>query len=122
MEAGTIRRAIVSCIVVAGCSVHSRRADAADAPRRIEIEAKRFTYAPSEITLKKGQLVVLVLHSADGAHGLKFAELNLKTDIGKGATSELPITPTQAGDFVGHCSHFCGAGHGSMTLTLHVTE
>ncbi len=84
--------------------------------------AKRFTYTPSEITLKKGQPVILVLHSADVAHGLKFAELNLKTDIDKGATSELPFTPDKVGDFVGHCSHFCGAGHGSMTLTLHVTE
>jgi cytochrome c oxidase subunit II len=122
MELETIRRAIVSCIVIAGCSAVSYRATAADAPRRIEIVAKRFTYTPSEITLKKGQPVILVLHSADVAHGIKFAELNLKTDIGKDATSELPFTPTQIGDFVGHCSHFCGAGHGSMTLTLHVTE
>jgi cytochrome c oxidase subunit 2 len=122
MELGIIRTAIVGCIVIASCSVVSCQATAADAPRRIEIMAKRFTYTPSEITLKKGQPVVLVLHSADVAHGLKFAELNLKTDIGKGETSELPLTPAQVGDFVGHCSHFCGAGHGSMTLTLHVTE
>jgi cytochrome c oxidase subunit 2 len=62
------------------------------------------------------------LKSEDVAHGLKFKELNLQTEIGKGTASELSFTPTKAGDFVGHCSHFCGAGHGSMTLTLHVTE
>ena len=49
--------------------------------RRIEIAAKRFTYTPAEITLRKGEPVVLVLHSEDVAHGIKFAELNLKTEI-----------------------------------------
>ncbi len=95
---------------------------AADSPRRIEVVAKRFAYVPAEITLKKGEPVVLVLHSEDVAHGVKFKELNLQTEIGKSATSELSFTPTQVGDFVGHCSRFCGSGHGAMTLTLHVTE
>src|SRR5579864_2697344 len=42
----------------------------AQEPNRIEVTAKRFTYEPAEITLKKGQPVVLVLKSADVAHGL----------------------------------------------------
>jgi len=95
---------------------------AAGTPRRIEVTAKRFEYIPAEITLKKGEPVVLVLHTADVAHGVKFAELNLQTDIAKGATSELAFTPDKTGTFIGHCSHFCGSGHGSMILTLHVTE
>jgi cytochrome c oxidase subunit 2 len=95
---------------------------AAPAPRRIEVTAKKFSYAPAEITVKKGEAVVLVLHSEDVPHGLKFKELNLQTDIGKGASSELAFTADKAGDFIGHCSHFCGSGHGSMALTLHVTE
>jgi cytochrome c oxidase subunit 2 len=100
----------------------SVQAPAIQAPRRIEIVAKRFAYSPSEITLKKGEPAVLVLHSEDVTHGLKLEELNLQTEVNKGGLVELPFTPTQAGDFVGHCSHFCGAGHGGMTLTLHVTE
>ena len=36
--------------------------------------------------------------------------------------AELAFTPDKTGDFVGHCSVFCGSGHGSITLTLHVTE
>ena len=93
-----------------------------DAPQRIEVSVKRFAYAPAEITLKKGEPVVLVLKTEDVAHGLKFADLNLNTKIEKGKPSELAFTPDKAGDFVGHCSVFCGSGHGSMTLTLHVTE
>jgi len=97
-------------------------APAADAAQRIEIVAKRFTYVPSEITLKKGQPVTLSFRSEDVTHGIKFAELNLQTEIHKGTSSELSFTPTKTGDFVGHCSHFCGSGHGSMILTMHVTE
>jgi cytochrome c oxidase subunit 2 len=100
----------------------SRVATAADAPRRIEVVAKRFAFVPAELTLKKGMPVVLVFRSADVTHGIKFKELNLQTEIGKEGTNELSFTPMQTGDFVGHCSHFCGAGHGSMVLTLHVTE
>jgi cytochrome c oxidase subunit 2 len=93
-----------------------------DAPHRIDVTVKRFSYSPSEITVKKGDVVVLSLTSEDVEHGLKFKELNLDTQIKKGTASELKFTATKTGDFVGHCSHFCGAGHGSMTLTVHVTE
>jgi cytochrome c oxidase subunit 2 len=93
-----------------------------EGPKRIEVSVKKFSYSPSEITLKKGEPVVLVLTSEDVAHGLKFKELNLNTKFDKGKPSELAFTPDKTGDFVGHCSVFCGSGHGSMTLTLHVTE
>ena len=36
------------------------------APRRIEVTAKRFEFSPSEITLKRGEPVVLIIKSADG--------------------------------------------------------
>jgi cytochrome c oxidase subunit II len=94
----------------------------AQAPRRIEVTAKRFTFTPGEITLKKGVPVVLVLTSADVDHGLKFKELNVNVKAKKGQTSEVNFTPDRVGTFVGQCSVFCGSGHGSMKLTLHVTE
>jgi len=95
---------------------------AQSAPRRVEVVSKRFSFEPGEITLKKGQPVVLVLKSTDVAHGLRFRELNLEVKVDKGDTAEVPFTPTKTGDFVGHCSVFCGSGHGSMALTLHVVE
>ncbi len=92
------------------------------APQRVEVVAKRFNFTPNEITLKKGVPVVLVLTSKDVNHGLKFKELNLDIKVKKHATIEVPFTPTKAGTFVGQCSVFCGAGHGSMKMTFHVTE
>jgi cytochrome c oxidase subunit 2 len=91
-------------------------------PKTIDVVAKRFSYEPAEITLKKGQPAVINLKSADVAHGIHFKELNLQAKIDKGGTGQLSFTPTQVGDFVGHCSVFCGSGHGSMTLTIHVVE
>ena len=93
-----------------------------EAPRRIEVSVKKFAYTPAEITVKKGEPVVLVLTTEDVTHGLKFKDLNLNAKFEKGRPSELAFTPDEVGDFVGHCSVFCGSGHGSMTLTLHVTE
>ena len=91
-------------------------------PQRVEIVAKRFAYTPSEITLKKGVPVVLVLTSEDVSHGLKFKKLGINIKAKKGKSDEVKFTPTQTGDFVGECSVFCGSGHGSMKMTLHVTE
>jgi cytochrome c oxidase subunit 2 len=92
------------------------------APKQIEVAATRFAFTPAEITLKKGQPVVLTLKSPDVAHGLRFRELNLDVKIPAKGAAELRFTPDKTGDFVGHCSVFCGSGHGAMTLTLHVVE
>lgn len=91
-------------------------------PRRIEVTAKRFTYDPDTITLKKGEPVDFVLKSQDVPHGLKFAELGVEVKASKNKSGEVQFTPEKAGDFVGHCSVFCGVGHGSMHMTLHVVE
>lgn len=91
-------------------------------PQRVEITAKRFAFTPDQVTLKRGQPVVLVLNSADVAHGLKFKDLDLNIKVGKGQTTEVPFTPTKDGDFAGQCSVFCGSGHGRMKLVLHVVD
>jgi cytochrome c oxidase subunit 2 len=93
----------------------------AETARRIDIIAKRFTYEPDVITLKRGEPVVLVMHSSDVTHGLKVDELNVKSeDIKKGKDTEIRFTPEKAGHFIGKCAHFCGKGHGSMTLQIEV--
>lgn len=108
--------------VVAGAGVLPWKTRADATPQRIEITAKRFSFSPAEITLKKGEPVVLDLKSEDVAHGILISELNVNLKVGKHGTAELQFTPDKAGDFVGHCSVFCGAGHGDMMLTVHVTE
>ena len=106
-------------ILVPGLFLPSRGA-AARVPRRMEVVAKRFSFSPAELTLRKGEPVILVLKSVDVPHGLRFRELNVEVKAGKGGMGEVQFTPEATGDFVGHCSVFCGAGHGTMTLTIHV--
>src|ERR1700722_7496109 len=114
MKAGIfVRTFVVGCLAM-GSLVLSGFSPAPETPRRIEVSVKKFAYAPAEITLKKNEPVVLVLTTEDVAHGLKFKEMNLNTKFEKGKTGELAFTPDKVGDFVGHCSVFCGSGHGSM--------
>jgi cytochrome c oxidase subunit II len=91
-------------------------------PKQVEVTATRFAFTPAEITLKRGQPVVLVLNSPDVAHGLRFRELNQDAKIPAKGSAEMRFTPDKIGDFVGHCSVFCGSGHGAMALMLHVVE
>jgi cytochrome c oxidase subunit II len=98
----------------------SPKIHAQTAPQRIEITAKRFGFTPGEVTVKKGQPVVISLKSMDVGHGLRIRELGVDMKVKAGGTAEITITPDKTGDFVGHCSVFCGSGHGSMTFTLHV--
>jgi cytochrome c oxidase subunit 2 len=122
MKPGTfVKTVFVGCLAMGSLAL-SGFAPAPDAPQHIEVSVKKFAYTPSEVTLKKGEPVVLVLKTEDVGHGLKFKELGLDSKFDKNKPGELAFTPDKVGDFVGHCSVFCGSGHGSMTLTLHVTE
>jgi cytochrome c oxidase subunit 2 len=111
---------LAAALATTGLSTPMAKAD--DAPKRIEITARRFQFEPGEITLKKGQPVVLVLKSADVSHGIHISDLNVLVKVSKGGTAEVQFTPDKTGDFVGHCAVFCGSGHGSMVFKVHVVE
>src|SRR5208337_1211693 len=88
-------------------------------PKTITITAARFAFDPNEITLKKGEEVTLIIRSADVTHGLVIEDLGVRTDVKKGQPASVTFTPEKVGTFVGKCAHFCGSGHGSMTLIVH---
>lgn len=99
-----------------------RRANAAAEPRVIEIKAKKFQFSPSEITLKKGEPVILRLSSEDRAHGFLLKPLKIDTDISPGKATDVAITPNAAGQYTVICDHYCGTGHGNMKMKLIVVE
>jgi cytochrome c oxidase subunit II len=101
------------------CVVGSRPTDS----RRIEINAKKFSFEPNEITIKKGESVTLVLHSEDATHGLVIDKLGVRAEVKKGQTEDIAVPPpTTTGTFEGKCAHFCGMGHGSMKFKVNVVE
>jgi cytochrome c oxidase subunit II len=96
---------------------------AAKSPQTIEITESRFKFQPDEITLTRGQEVTLVLHSTDVTHGLIVESLGIKeTEIKKGRRTSVKFVPDLVGTFEGKCAHFCGSGHDSMRMVVHVVE
>ncbi|MGA2809773.1 MAG: cupredoxin domain-containing protein [Candidatus Acidiferrum sp.] len=92
------------------------------AARTIDISAHRFAFEPNEITIKKGEKVTLIIHSADVSHGLVIEDLGVRVEVKKGETASVNLDPAAAGTFDGKCAHFCGKGHGLMKLSVHVIE
>lgn len=89
------------------------RAPAQEA-REIEITAQRFRFTPSEIALKAGVPVVLLIRSLDFAHGFFVPELNLRTDLMPGRVTRLALTPRTPGQLAFLCDNFCGDAHEGM--------
>ena len=95
---------------------------AQNAARTIEIHAKRFSFTPAEVTLKKGETVKLVVTSEDVTHSLVIPGLQVNAEATKDHPGEVTVTPAKAGDFQGKCGHFCGKGHATMKFVVHVTD
>jgi len=91
-------------------------------PQTITIRASRFAFEPNEITVKKGAPVTVIIQSEDVSHGLVIEDLGIRAEVKKGQSATINFTPEATGTFDGKCAHFCGSGHGSMTLTVHVVD
>jgi cytochrome c oxidase subunit 2 len=120
---GTILLAGICEIGLLGVPAMINLTRASDNPKVIEITAKKFEFTPSEITLKKGEPVVLRLTSADRVHGFMSKPLKIDTDIAAdGKTTDVAVTPDTAGAFTVICDHYCGTGHGNMKMKVTVVE
>jgi cytochrome c oxidase subunit II len=97
-------------------------APAVESPRVVEIVAKRFEFAPNEVTVKKGEPVTFRLRTEDVTHGFFSRKLKLDADVAPGQPTDVTITPDAAGTFTVICDHFCGAGHGNMKMKVVVEE
>ena len=90
--------------------------------RVIPIVAERFTFNPSKITLKQGELVEFVLTSDDTDHGFRIHAANVDVTIpqqGKGEV-KVRLVLNQKGRFAFECSRPCGAGHNLMRGVIEV--
>ena len=93
-----------------------------DAPRVVEITAKRYEFDPKVVTLKKNQPVTIRVTALDRPHGLLIAAFHVDLDAAPSAPAEATITPTETGKFEAICDHYCGIGHGGMKMTFVVEE
>ncbi len=119
---GIILLAGVCEIGLAGVPAMINLTRASDNPKVIEISAKKFEFSPSQITLKKGEPVILRLSSSDRVHGFMSKPLKIDTDIPADKSEDVAVTPDTAGDFTVICDHYCGTGHGNMKMKVTVVE
>jgi cytochrome c oxidase subunit 2 len=120
--AGPLLLPIGAAIAIFAMSLGGAHVSAQPTERVIKVTAKAFEYVPKEITLKKGEPVVLELTSKDLFHGFNIPDLGLRADLPPGQTARVSITPQKVGSFEFHCDNFCGSGHENMSGTITVTD
>ncbi|MDP2924521.1 MAG: cupredoxin domain-containing protein [Candidatus Omnitrophota bacterium] len=82
--------------------------------RIIEIKASRYKFEPDPIVVKLGERVRLVVTATDVAHGLAIPEFKVNLSVAAGKTESIEFIVDKQGTFYGHCSVYCGPGHGHM--------
>ena len=94
----------------------------AQEPHEIQVTARKYEFAPSTITVKKGEQVKLTITAVDHDHGFKLEAYGIDKLLKKGQATTIEFTADKAGTFPFQCSHFCGMGHGKMKGQLVVVE
>ena len=96
---------------------------APEATQRFEVTASRYAFVPARIEARQGDVVELVLRSADTDHGLAIKAYAVKVAIPRGGeTVGVSFVASRAGSFPIECSEYCGSGHKRMKGELVVVE
>jgi len=103
-----------------GVATIGLRAAAQPEEQVIKILARRFTYTPNKLSLKRGVPVVLELTSADVLMGFNAPDFDVRADIIPGQTARVRLVPDKVGTFTFLCDIFCGSGHETMSGTITV--
>ena len=106
-------------LLITGCAatlvaLAARAVAQGSEPRRIPVVARKFVFIPNEITVRKGEPVVLEFTAPEVAMGFFAPELGLRALIVPGAVARVPWTPDRVGRFDFLCDVFCGDGHEGM--------
>lgn len=88
-----------------------------EADRVIAIVAERFTFVPSQIKLRQGEVVELRIRSLDTNHGFSLRDAGVNVIVPKRGKGDARILfrAQKKGVFPFECSKACGAGHTMMS-------
>ncbi|HEY3384406.1 MAG TPA: cupredoxin domain-containing protein [Vicinamibacterales bacterium] len=102
-----------------GAAVNLSAVQAGRSVKEITVVAERFKFTPDRIEVNQGDVVRLVVHSADGTHGLAIKKLKQDVEVPKGGKPvTIEFVADLAGTFPITCSEYCGRGHKQMTALL----
>jgi cytochrome c oxidase subunit II len=120
MEAARRRLTMALSGLLLGAATIGLRAAAQPEEQIIKIVARKFTYSPNKLTLKKGVPVVLELTTVDVLMGFSVPDFNIRADIIPGQVARVRLVPDKTGTFEFLCDIFCGTGHETMNGTITV--
>ncbi len=106
------------CKTIPGAQAFAR---AGSKIRVIKIQVRKFSYAPNEIVLKKGETVELQFTAVDFMHGFKIPDLDVRADLMPGRIVTVRLHIKEAGEYAFLCDNFCGTGHEEMNGKIVVT-
>jgi cytochrome c oxidase subunit 2 len=108
--------------VVAGSPRQATASGQAPPVHEVQMTAQKYKFTPDVITVKKGEVVRLIITALDRKHGFKLQEFGIDQKLLKGQPTTIEFTADKAGTFEFKCSVFCGFGHGRMKGKLVVEE
>jgi cytochrome c oxidase subunit 2 len=120
MQAARRRLTMALGGLLLGAATIGLRAAAQPEEQVIKMVARRFTYTPNKLSLKRGVPVVLELTSADVLMGFNAPDFDVRADIIPGQTARVRLVPDKVGTFTFLCDIFCGSGHETMSGTITV--
>ena len=120
MQAARRRLTMALSGLLLGAATIGLRAAAQPEEQVIKVLARRFTYTPNKLTLKKGVPVILELTTADVLMGFNAPDFGVRADIIPGQVARVRLVPEKVGTFTFFCDIFCGSGHETMNGTITV--
>ena len=88
--------------------------------RTFELDARQFTYSPSELSVNQGDTVTIHLVSTDVVHGLYVDGYDVSVEADPGQSATLTFVADKPGSFRFRCNITCGAMHSFMIGKLTV--
>src|SRR6266496_1008249 len=88
--------------------------------RTFQIDARQFSYSPSELNVNAGDTVTIKLVSNDVVHGLYVDGYDVFVEADPGQTKTLSFIANKPGSFRFRCNITCGAMHPFMIGKLTV--
>lgn len=106
---------------VTSTSKTSPSTTSAPTTKHISMTAANFAFSPSNISVKKGDTVILTITGKEGAHGIAIPDFKISKAITEGGTVIVQFTADKTGIFNFFCNIPCGSGHKDMKGTITVS-
>ncbi len=103
-------------VAIIGTCLFAQKETAPKPARTVAISAERFSFTPSRVKVKRGDVVEFVVNSEDTEHGFRIPSAGINAVVPPRGKGELRVRfeAREKGRYPFECSRACGAGHNLM--------